>query len=153
MVTLSFYLIGLNFCFFIKHLLCGIYIIKGYVRTNALFALTGSTVELKCMYTANAGLVQRLLWRRGTTLLSENTILENTDVRQRLKITGDHSIGEYHLNISDIRQSDQATYKCSISKTTKVHSQQLIVIGEYRKCITYIGIHVTTTLVFLETVA
>ncbi|XP_076109531.1 nephrin-like [Mytilus galloprovincialis] len=30
--------------------------------------------------------------------------------------------------MSDIRQSDQATYVCSISKTTKVHSQQLIVI-------------------------
>lgn len=100
------------------------------------------------MYTANAGLAQRLLWLKGSTILSENTLLGNTDVRERLKITGNHSIGEYHLNMLDIRQSDQATYVCSISKTTKVHSQQLIVIGEYRKCNTNIVIHVITSLFF-----
>ncbi|CAC5411892.1 unnamed protein product [Mytilus coruscus] len=55
-------------------------------------------------------------------------MLGNTNVKDRLKITGDHSIGEYHLNISDIRPSDQTRYECSISKTTRVHSQQLIVI-------------------------
>ncbi|CAC5359013.1 unnamed protein product [Mytilus coruscus] len=80
------------------------------------------------MYKADAGLGQRLLWRKGTTILSENTILGNTNVKDRSKITGDHSIGDYHLNISDIRQSDQTRYECSISKTTRVHSQQLIVI-------------------------
>ncbi|XP_052063074.1 nephrin-like [Mytilus californianus] len=80
------------------------------------------------MYKADAGLGQRLLWRKGTTILSENTILGNTNVKDRLKITGDHSIGEYHLNILDIRQSDQTRYECSISKTTRVHSQQLVVI-------------------------
>ncbi|CAG2186009.1 unnamed protein product [Mytilus edulis] len=103
-----------------------------FLGTEALYTLKGSTVQLKCKYTADAGLKQHLLWKKGNTLLSENTIMGNTDVKERLSITGKHSLGEYHLSISDIRESDQATYSCSITRTTKVDSQQLIVYSEYK---------------------
>ncbi|CAG2186010.1 unnamed protein product [Mytilus edulis] len=75
--------------------------------TEILLALKGSTVQIKCTYMANRDVGQRLLWIKGSIILSENIILGNTDVKDRLKVTGDHSIGEYHLNISDIKESDE----------------------------------------------
>ncbi|XP_071172182.1 neural cell adhesion molecule 1-like [Mytilus edulis] len=53
----------------------------------------------------------------------------DADLRSRLQVTGDQAAGEYHLNISNVRQSDEGTYRCLLSGTAGEGStQQLTVI-------------------------
>lgn len=35
------------------------------------------------------------------------------DLYRRLFITGNHGVGEYHLNIKDTRKSDEGIYRCT----------------------------------------
>lgn len=53
-----------------------------------------------------------------------------SDLQQRLNITGNQTDGEYHLSISDIRESDEGSYECSVSGTSKIYTEQLTVIGK-----------------------
>lgn len=50
------------------------------------------------------------------------------DLKERLQITGNHTKGEYHLNISDIREGDEGTYECTLSGSIGIHTEQLTVI-------------------------
>lgn len=66
-------------------------------------------------------------------LLSENnfinTITLSPDVYNRLSVSGNHSAGEYHHTVAEIRKSDEGKYECSVSGHFK--SMQLTVIGKY----------------------
>lgn len=53
-----------------------------------------------------------------------------SELNQRLNLTGNHTIGEYHLNIFDIRDSDQGTYTCLVSPSGDRNTQNLTVIGK-----------------------
>lgn len=69
-----------------------------------------------------------------TTLLylAERDYVNNilpADLYRRLFITGDHSVGEYHLKITDIRKSDEGKYRCTvIGKESDIY---LTVIGKF----------------------
>lgn len=99
-----------------------------------LFALKGSTVQLECPSTAT--IVESLIWRRvdsNTITYSINSKINPSfpsDLQQRLNITGNQTDGEYHLSISDITESDEGSYRCSISGTSKIYTEQLTVIGK-----------------------
>lgn len=99
-----------------------------------MFALKGSTVQLECPYTVTD--LESLTWRRVDsnfiTYSINSRINPNfpSDLQQRLNITGNQTDGEYHLSISDIRESDQGSYKCSVSGTSKIYTEQLTVIGK-----------------------
>ncbi|XP_071133273.1 protein turtle-like [Mytilus edulis] len=102
--------------------------------SDGFSSLKGSTVQLKCPYRATVG--QRIAWSYiSTTALrySENSLINPnfpTDLKERLNITGNHTIGEYHLNISDIRESDEGTYECLLSGSAEIYREQLTVIVE-----------------------
>lgn len=99
-------------------------------------AATGSTVELKCPYTAKPS--NHLVWTyiigSKTASFAENNFINNITlsptVYRRLSVSGNHSIGEYHLNIANIRKSDEGIYECSVS--INIHSIRLTVIGKSR---------------------
>lgn len=101
--------------------------------SNGLSALGGSIVQLECPYTATDG--KRLSWTyissKGFLKYSENSLINPnipTDLRKRLNITGNHTNGEYHLNITDVRESDEGKYECSVSGTSKINLEQLTII-------------------------
>ncbi|CAG2197106.1 unnamed protein product [Mytilus edulis] len=111
----------------------------GTVITEALNALTGSTAQLKCSFKADAVLGERLQWLKGSLILTENTLIGNSEMKDRLTITGDHSIGEYHLNISNIKESDMGVYKCFNTNKYEVETHQLIVIVTGSKSASHLG--------------
>lgn len=100
-----------------------------------LDTLEGYTVELKCPFIANRG--KSLSWHRiaesseiGYSINDRlNTQYLSPDIYERLTVNGNHTAGEYNLNISNIRESDQGTYECSISGTADRNRQQVLVIG------------------------
>ncbi|XP_052063061.1 kin of IRRE-like protein 3 [Mytilus californianus] len=83
--------------------------------------LTGSTIQLKCPAKLAP---RRSLWfyTNGTqsVYLTENGYINNDtlspELYRRLSVSGNHSIGEYHLNIADIRKSDEGKYECIVGK-------------------------------------
>lgn len=99
-----------------------------------MFALKGSIVQLECPYTVTD--MESLSWRRVDFIsrtYSINSRINPTfpsDLQQRLNITGNQTDGEYHLSISDIRESDEGSYECSVSGTSKIYREQLTVIGK-----------------------
>ncbi|CAC5394843.1 GPA33 [Mytilus coruscus] len=104
-----------------------------YLLDANLQALTGSTLQLKCPYKVT--LSNNLRWdysKEGSApvFLSENdfinTITLSPDIYNRLSVSGNHSAGEYHLTIADIRKSDEGKYECSVSMNFE--SMQLTVI-------------------------
>lgn len=84
-------------------------------------AATGSTVELKCPFTAKPS--NNLMWTyiigSQTARFTENSLINNITlsptVYRRLSVSGNHGNGEYHLKIANIRKSDEGIYECSVS--------------------------------------
>lgn len=111
---------------------------SGSSVAQEIFALNGSTVQLRC---PNKGSSKSWInWYKTTDnnldkQYSEATTLNpglNGDLKSRLKITGDNDAGEYHLNISDVKESDEGTYKCLVIGEAGVGStQKLFVISKY----------------------
>ncbi|CAG2192879.1 unnamed protein product [Mytilus edulis] len=94
----------------------------------ALSALKGSSVQLTCPYTATDSSIS---WSHYSNKYTENNMTNPflpSSLTKRLYITGNHTVGEYHLNISDIRKSDEGNYQCSAS--VNVYTTQLTVIVE-----------------------
>lgn len=97
-------------------------------------ALTGSTVKLMCPYKATPS--NHVLWNyfKGTTpvLIADNNYINKItlppEIYNRLSVSGNHTNGEYHLHIADIRKSDDGSYECSVS--TNVKRITLTVIGK-----------------------
>ncbi|XP_071175218.1 synaptogenesis protein syg-2-like [Mytilus edulis] len=84
-------------------------------------ALTGTTVQLICPYKATSS--NNLRWDKtkggsAPVLFAENTYINtltlSPDVYNRLSISGNHTAGEYHLNIAHVRKSDEGGYECSV---------------------------------------
>lgn len=95
--------------------------------------LKGSTVQLVCPYTTT---VERYLdWSYENGSVSVKYSI-GTDINpnflpelyKRLSITGNHTNGKYHLNISDVKESDEGTYVCSVFPN--YNKQNLTVIGK-----------------------
>lgn len=109
-----------------------------FITVEATFVIKGSTVQLRCPDKGNS--IQWIVWmkRDGNsfkTYASATFVDKNldADLRSRLQVTGDQTAGEYHLNISNVRKSDEGTYRCLLSGTSgEGSSQQLTVISKYR---------------------
>lgn len=84
-------------------------------------------------------MVKPIFWNKHTndylikytigTTINPNLAVE---LRSRLAVTGDHTAGNYHLSISDVRKSDEGIYDCALSGTSSVSRLQLTVISKYR---------------------
>ena len=62
-----------------------------------------------------------------------NTDINNrlpTELLDRIFVTGNHTAGEFHLTISDFRQTDGGIYECLVSGILDTFKQTLNVIGE-----------------------
>ncbi|CAG2184919.1 TTN [Mytilus edulis] len=97
-----------------------------------------SIIQLECPYTATAD--QTIDWnkqRNGrTTRYTIGTVINPNlplELKSRLTVTGDHTAGDYHLSISDVRKSDEGNYECALFGTSSVSSYrlQLTVINIY----------------------
>ncbi|XP_063447530.1 nephrin-like isoform X2 [Mytilus trossulus] len=116
------------------YLIRGIFTLTTSTLAYGLFALEGSTVQLECPYTVTD--LKSLRWRRvdnNSITYSINSRINpsfSSNLQQRLNITGNQTEGEYHLSISDITKSDEGSYECSISGTSKIYTEQLTLIVE-----------------------
>ncbi|XP_076110861.1 kin of IRRE-like protein 3 [Mytilus galloprovincialis] len=93
-----------------------------FLEANQL-ALSGSTIQLICPY-KSANIVWHYVNETSLVYLTEknwvNSLL-TPDLYRRLFITGNHGVGEYHLNIKDTRKSDEGIYRC----TTKLKESNI----------------------------
>ncbi|CAC5404052.1 unnamed protein product [Mytilus coruscus] len=110
-----------------------VFIFNGIAEVFAFLALKGSTVQLICPYKHTvAGTLDWSFKSRTATSPTIYTVGKTVvsflpdELKQRLTVTGNHIIGEYHLNISNIRESDQGTYECLTGG--KIDQQALNVI-------------------------
>ena len=62
---------------------------------------------MKCKV-ANA---TRSIWHRGDEIISDALNIK-TELQHRIQITGDKTLGEYNLQISDITEGDLGSYWC-----------------------------------------
>lgn len=115
--------------------------ITGFYEVVAIRAMKGSTVQLECPYkdTGAGSLDWSFKSTTSSTFLSytSNAFISPiipTEQRVRLTVTGNHAIGQYHLSISDIRESDQGTYNCFVGATGNQQEQTLVIIGKYTQC-------------------
>ena len=105
-----------------------ILLISGLYETTDINGISGSTIQLICQYRGN------VVWKKSGILYSDKTYINSNlplDLRQRLSITGNYGVGEYHLKIAAIRQSDGGTYECIVTDTSNSGQQTLNVIGKY----------------------
>ena len=87
-----------------------------------LYTDIGSDVILKCKV-ANA---TRSIWYRGDEIISDGLNIK-TELQHRIKITGDKTLGEYNLQISDITEGDLGSYWCEW-QFNDVSSKERVVI-------------------------
>ncbi|VDI37246.1 Hypothetical predicted protein, partial [Mytilus galloprovincialis] len=106
---------------------------SGFTTAQESNVVIGSTVQLRCPDKSNSQ--TWIIWSKkvGDRFItySEATNIDpglDQDLKSRLQVTGDQTAGEYHLNISDVRKSDEGTYKCLIIGTSGGSTQQLTVI-------------------------
>ncbi|XP_076109450.1 nephrin-like [Mytilus galloprovincialis] len=106
---------------------------KDLIKVEAVSGVKGSTVQMECPYKTPQG--KRILWSKKTNPAIQYTDGTNinpnlpSDLTTRLSVTGDHTAGDYHLSISDVRESDEGTYECYLSGTAgSVTTLQLTVI-------------------------
>lgn len=101
-----------------------LFFVKGLLDAD-LISLIGSTVQLMCPYTKTSS--QSVRWYKlvGETplLYTENLYINkdtlSSELYNRLSVSGNHDAGEYHLNIANIRKSDEGRYECIVSPNTK----------------------------------
>ncbi|VDI65477.1 Hypothetical predicted protein [Mytilus galloprovincialis] len=105
------------------------------IKVEAVSGVKGSIVQLKCPY--NAADENKIVWFIKKSETSPATQITDglninpslpSDLKSRLTVTGDHAAGEYHLSISDVRESDAGTYTCILYGTVGVTTLQLNVI-------------------------
>lgn len=108
----------------------------GLVEAVSQSGIRGQYVELQCAFKSTDKII---LWMIGTSGLSEGTIIyphvQPDEFRERLSITGNHDVGEYHLTIRNLSKTDAGTYSCLPSGTASQPSNvQLSIIGIIVTC-------------------
>ncbi|XP_071132689.1 uncharacterized protein [Mytilus edulis] len=105
---------------------------------NGLSSLKGSTVQLECPESVPES--RTLIWyfKSGSDVMrmvySINSQISphlQSQLHRIINITGNHTIGEYHLGIYmiyELKESDAGIYECDITGTVSVYRQQLTVI-------------------------
>lgn len=96
-------------------------------------ALIGTTVQLICPFTKTS---QNVRWYKlvgdSPLLYTENLYINketlSSEIYNRLSVSGNHDAGEYHLNIANLRKSDEGRYECLVSPNIK--RLTLTVIGK-----------------------
>lgn len=113
-----------------------IIVFQEFVGVLSILAVKGSTVQLVCPFKhTGVGTLDWSFKSNTTSKYTQYTAGKDVvsylpdEIKQRLNVTGNHAIGEYHLKISDIRESDQGTYECL--KTGEKNTQNIIVIGKF----------------------
>lgn len=109
-------------------------------------SLKGSTVQLECPETVPESRELSWYFKSGSGVMrmvySINSQINpglQSQLHMRINITGNHTIGEYHLSIYELEESDAGIYECDITGTAIAYRQQLTVIGKS----TFIAIQVT----------
>lgn len=111
-------------------------VISGCNKVKAVFAVQGSSVQLQCPYRVNYSEGKRILWSRKddgiiyTIGIDINSKLQS-ELISRLKVIGDHTAGEYHLSISNVRKSDEGNYECSLSGTAGASALLKLTVSKY----------------------
>lgn len=72
------------------------------------------TVELKCPRQSTTAAMDWFVPGNVPPISKDSVLYWNTD-NNRISITGNHSIGQYNLRISDIKTSDLGMYRCTVS--------------------------------------
>ncbi|XP_006821761.1 obscurin-like protein 1 [Saccoglossus kowalevskii] len=73
----------------------------------------GANMVMECTALNKAG---TLHWIKDGQMISSDTVMETGQYdANRYSIRGDQSVGEYFLNIDDVRNSDAGTYYCLLS--------------------------------------
>ena len=87
-----------------------------------LYTDIGSDVILKCKV-ANT---TKLIWRRKNKIISVGLDI-NSELRHRLKIIEDKTLGEYNLQISDLTERDLGSYWCERTVNDVAIEKQVVI--------------------------
>ena len=102
-------------------------LILGTIHDNiqddvTLYTDIGSDVILKCKV-ANA---TRSMWHREDEIISDALNIK-TELQHRIQITGDKTLGEYNLQISDITEGDLGSYWCEWQFNGVVSKERVVI--------------------------
>ena len=89
-----------------------------------LYTDIGSDVILTCSKVTNS---KSSIWRRENKIISDGLHII-TELRYRLNIIGDKTLGEYNLHISDITEGDLGSYWCELHFYDGNSNKQRVVI-------------------------
>ena len=103
----------------IKQLLeirCYPFVVESIINAEIAFADEGSQVVLKCPLRIDERYA-RYTWSkrdgRYRTILTENQFVNPTlEYADKLSVVGNHSIGEYNLQIINVTNTDAGYYEC-----------------------------------------
>ena len=88
-----------------------------------LYTDIGSDVILTCSKVTNS---KSSIWRRENKIISDGLHII-TELRYRLNIIGDKTLGEYNLHISDITEGDLGSYWCERFVNDVVIEKQVVI--------------------------
>ncbi|XP_076112003.1 uncharacterized protein LOC143080162 isoform X2 [Mytilus galloprovincialis] len=98
-------------------------------REHTVYASLGETVVLPFKDSR----VSTLIWKRNENIIISDGFLINLNIneKERFRITGDQSIGEYNLEISNITESDLGLYWCEFQiKNTAVQRKVVLKLAD-----------------------
>ncbi|XP_071479122.1 uncharacterized protein [Diadema antillarum] len=103
----------------ISALLCTLTVIQnaqaGFnVQPTSKEGIQGETVVLRCQIQNEQGAI--VVWdRNGLQLSIDSTLVETLDAEfsERFSVIGNHTQGEFNLQINDVKRSDEGEFRCS----------------------------------------
>jgi len=88
---------------------------------STIYKKIGTTITLSCPYVSVQHPTKWLGPPRLTTYAYKTSVKESLPHYERLKVTGDHSAGEYNLEIWNFSNTDAGLYRClSINRNNPI---------------------------------
>ena len=100
---------------------------------STIYKKIGTTITLSCPYVSVQHPTKWLGPPRLTTYAYKTPVNEDLPHYKRLKVTGDHSAGEYNLEIRNFSYTDAGLYRClSINRNNPIQGDfRLYVYSKY----------------------